>query len=67
MAVQNLGTLIGILSPLLVTGYDQTIFVIPTILCVIGAGLLMFGDRTAQIQKRMLAAATDLTTEPQSV
>lgn len=67
MAVQNLGTLIGILSPLLVTGYDQTIFVIPTILCVIGAGLLMFGDRTAQIQKRMLMSSPDLTTEPRSV
>jgi SET family sugar efflux transporter-like MFS transporter len=66
MAVQNLGTLIGILSPLLVSGYDQTIFVIPTILCVVGAGLLAFGDRTAQIEKQMMATNTELITKPQN-
>jgi SET family sugar efflux transporter-like MFS transporter len=66
MAVQNLGTLIGIFSPLLVSGYNQTIFVIPIILCVIGAVLLAFGDRTAQIEKQMMAANPELITKPQS-
>jgi MFS transporter, SET family, sugar efflux transporter len=56
MALFNVGSLIGILSPLLVTGYDQTVFVIPAILCVVGAALLMVGDRTAQIEKRLREA-----------
>jgi MFS transporter, SET family, sugar efflux transporter len=56
MALFNVGSLIGILSPLLVTGYDQTVFVIPAILCVVGAVLLMVGDRTAQIEKRLREA-----------
>ncbi len=58
MALFNMGSLIGILSPLLVTGYDQTVFVIPAILCVVGAALLMVGDRTAQIEKRLREAPT---------
>jgi len=53
MAVFNVGNLIGILAPLLVHDYDQTIFIAPIILCVVGAALLMFGDRTAQIEKRL--------------
>ena len=53
MAVLNVGSLVGILSPLLVEGYDQTIFVLPAILCIAGAGLLIFGDRTAQVEKRL--------------
>ncbi len=57
VAVLNLGSLVGILSPLLVTGYDQKIFVIPAILCVVGAVLLLVGDRTAQIEKRLLEAS----------
>lgn len=56
VAVLNLGSLVGILAPLLVTGYDQKIFLIPTGLCVVGALLLLVGDRTAQIEKRLLAA-----------
>jgi len=53
----NFGSLVGILSPLLVTGYAQTIFVIPAVLCVAGAALLMAGDRTAQIEQRLREAA----------
>lgn len=53
VAVLQAGSLVGILSPLLVTGYDQRIYVIPAILCVTGAALLMIGDRTAQIEKRL--------------
>ena len=58
MALFNLSSLIGILSPLLVTGYDQTVFLIPAVLCVVGAALLMVGDRTAQIEKRLREAPT---------
>jgi SET family sugar efflux transporter-like MFS transporter len=57
VAVLNVGSLVGILSPLLVTGYDQKIFLIPAILCVTGAFLLLVGDRTAQIEKRLIEAA----------
>ncbi len=53
MAVFNIGSLVGILSPLLVTGYSQEIFIIPAILCVVGALMLHFGDRTAQIEQRL--------------
>jgi MFS family permease len=53
MAVFYIGNLIGIFLPLLVHNYDQTIFIAPIILCVIGAAMLMFGDRTAQIEKRL--------------
>ncbi|MFN8374075.1 MAG: MFS transporter, partial [Anaerolineae bacterium] len=45
VTVLNLGSLVGILSPLLVTGYDQKIFVIPAILCALGAVLLLVGDK----------------------
>jgi SET family sugar efflux transporter-like MFS transporter len=44
-AVLNVGGLIGILAPLLVTGYDQSVFLIAAVLCLVGAALLMFGDR----------------------
>lgn len=53
MMVLQFGSLVGILGPLLVTGYDQRIFIIPAILCVVGAVVLMIGDRTAQIEKRL--------------
>ncbi len=53
MAVFYIGNLIGIFLPLLVHDYDQTIFIAPIILCVAGAAILMFGDRTAQIEKRL--------------
>lgn len=53
MTVFNVGNLIGILVPLLVQDYDQTIFIAPIILCVAGAALLMLGDRTAQVEARM--------------
>lgn len=55
MAVMNVGTLIGILTPVFVTGYSQTIFVIPAGLCLVGAAVLMFGDRTTQIERRIRA------------
>ncbi|MBX3065202.1 MAG: MFS transporter [Anaerolineae bacterium] len=58
VAVFNTGSLVGILSPLLTAGYDQKVFVIPAILCVVGAALLMVGDRTAQIRKRLLESMT---------
>jgi MFS transporter, SET family, sugar efflux transporter len=61
VAVLNLGSLVGILSPLLVTGYDQKIFFIPAILCVTGALLLLAGDRTAQIEKRLLEASQPIS------
>lgn len=57
MAVLNVGTLIGILTPLLTEGYSQQVFIVPAILCVAGAALLMFGDRTAQISQRLRDAA----------
>jgi SET family sugar efflux transporter-like MFS transporter len=44
-AVLNLGGLVGILAPILVTGYDQSFFIISAALCLVGAALLMFGDR----------------------
>lgn len=47
MTLFNVGNLIGILAPLLVQNYDQTIFVAPILLCIGGAVLLMLGDRTA--------------------
>lgn len=55
MAVFSVGNLIGIFSPLLVHDYDQTIFIAPIFLCIAGAALLMFGDRTAQVEARMRA------------
>ncbi|MBC8171094.1 MAG: MFS transporter [Anaerolineae bacterium] len=62
MAVMNVGTLIGILSPVFVTGYEQTIFIIPAVLCLAGAALLMFGDRTVQIEQRIRAKQTQQET-----
>jgi hypothetical protein len=44
-AILNVGGLVGILAPLLVTGYDQSVFLIAAVLCLVGAALLMFGDR----------------------
>lgn len=55
MTLFNVGNLIGILSPLLVHDYDQTIFIAPIILCLLGAALLMFGDRTAQVEAKLRA------------
>jgi SET family sugar efflux transporter-like MFS transporter len=45
-AVLNVGGLVGILAPLFVTGYDQSVFIISAVLCLAGAALLMLGDRT---------------------
>jgi MFS transporter, SET family, sugar efflux transporter len=67
MALFNMGSLIGILSPLLVTGYDQTVFVIPAILCVVGATLLMVGDRMAQIEKRLRETPPPIVGVPQAI
>jgi MFS transporter, SET family, sugar efflux transporter len=64
MMVLQLGSLVGILGPLLVTGYDQRIFIIPAILCIVGAALLMVGDRTAQIEKRLTAVQDAPPTMP---
>lgn len=44
-AVLNVGGLLGVFAPLFVTGYDQSVFLISAVLCLIGAALLMFGDR----------------------
>jgi SET family sugar efflux transporter-like MFS transporter len=44
-AVLNLGGLVGIFAPLLVTGYDQSVFIISAVLCLAGAALVLFGDR----------------------
>jgi SET family sugar efflux transporter-like MFS transporter len=53
ITVFNIGSLAGILSPLLVTGYSPLIFVAPAIMCVIGALILVFGDRTKEIEHRL--------------
>ena len=53
MAVFNVGNLIGILAPLLVHDYDQSIFIAPIVLCIAGAALLMFGDRTAEVETKL--------------
>lgn len=45
-AVLNVGGLVGIFAPLLVTGYDQSVFITSAALCLVGAALLMLGDRT---------------------
>ncbi len=58
MTVFNVGNLIGILVPLLIHDYDQTIFIAPIILCLLGAILLMFGDRTAQVEAKLRADST---------
>jgi len=57
MTLFNVGNLIGILVPLLVQNYDQNIFIAPIILCVLGAALLIFGDRTAQVEAKLQRAA----------
>jgi SET family sugar efflux transporter-like MFS transporter len=57
LAVLNVGSLVGIFAPLLVIGYDQSIFVIAAILCVAGAVMLLVGDRTAQVENRLQTAA----------
>jgi SET family sugar efflux transporter-like MFS transporter len=66
IAVFNFGSLIGLFSPLVVANYDQAIFIIPMILCVVGAAMLMFGDRSAQIEKRLreLAAQRAVVSDP---
>lgn len=53
MTLFNVGSLIGILAPLLVQNYDQTIFIAPVLLCVGGAALLMVGDRTAAVRAKL--------------
>ncbi len=63
VSVLYVGELVGIFSPLLVIGYDQTIFVIPALLCIGGAALLMIGDRTAQIQRRLTEAVLPFVPE----
>jgi len=61
MTVFNTGNIIGILAPLLVHDYDQTIFIAPIAMCLAGAALLTFGDRTALVEKRLrdMPAAVD--------
>ncbi len=53
MTLFNLGNLIGLLAPLLVHDYDQSIFIAPIVLCLIGALLMIFGDRTAEVEARL--------------
>jgi SET family sugar efflux transporter-like MFS transporter len=53
MATYGVGNFIGILVPLMVKDYDQTIFIAPIFLCLIGAAMLLFGDRTAQVTARL--------------
>lgn len=53
VSVLNVGSLVGILSPLLASGYSQAVFIIPAVLCASGAILLLVGDRTAQIEQRL--------------
>ena len=50
MTLFNVGNLIGILAPLLVQNYDQSIFIAPVLLCLGGAVLMLGGDRTAAVQ-----------------
>lgn len=50
IAIMNIGSLIGILAPLLVEGYDQKIFIIPAVLCLVGVVILVWGDRTEEAQ-----------------
>jgi SET family sugar efflux transporter-like MFS transporter len=57
MTLFQLGNFIGIFAPLLVQNYDQTIFIAPIILCLMGGVLLLVGDRTAQVEKQMQEAA----------
>ena len=45
----------------------KKIFVIPAILCLVGATLLMLGDRTAQIERRLRDAAIQQALEDSSV
>jgi SET family sugar efflux transporter-like MFS transporter len=45
-AVLNVGGLVGILAPIFVIGYDQSVFIISAALCLAGAALLIFSDRT---------------------
>lgn len=66
-AVFSMGSVIGILLPQLVVGYDQSIFIAPIFLCVGGAVLLMVGDRTAKVQQRMLEEELSLNTQAQRV
>ncbi len=56
MTIFNIGNLIGILAPLLVQNYDQTIFVAPVLLCLGGAVLLLVGDRTAAVRAKLQPA-----------
>ncbi len=68
MAVFSMGNLIGILLPILVKGYDQSIFIAPIFLCIAGAGMLMFGDRTTQVEAKMrMAENAELTTKAQRI
>lgn len=53
VAITNVGAFVGLLAPLVITGIDQRVFVIPAMLCIAGAALLMVGDRTAQIEQRL--------------
>jgi SET family sugar efflux transporter-like MFS transporter len=55
VVVLNTGSLVGILAPLLITGYDQKIFYIPAVLCVVGALMLTAAHSTARIRKRHAA------------
>lgn len=48
MASMNVGSLIGILSPSLIAGYNPSIFLIPVVLCIAGAIMLTFSDRVTR-------------------
>src|SRR5262249_55158186 len=50
MVVFNGGNVIGILAPFFVSDYNQSIFIASIILCAVGTLLLIFGDRTAQVE-----------------
>jgi SET family sugar efflux transporter-like MFS transporter len=61
MAVFNIGSLVGILAPLLVAGYSPLIFVAPAVMCVVGGLMLLFGDRTKEIEQRLRQALSNET------
>lgn len=57
IALMNAGSLLGILSPLLVDGYDQKIFIIPAVLCLVGIAMLIWGDHTDEAEAKVRATA----------
>lgn len=57
-ALLNLGSLIGILTPLLVVGFDQSVFLAPGVLCLAGAVMLLVGSRRTPTAPRLRETVT---------